>query len=85
MKFSKGEKVLAKDGYGDEYSGVVLDKKHGKYWIKFDGWDSTFNEWVSFSKIRSLQNYSKDKKLYFELQEDEMVKLRSDLRISFIP
>lgn len=37
---------------GTWYPAKILEKKDGKFHIKYDGWGDTFNEWVGKERIR---------------------------------
>lgn len=45
---------------GTWYPAKVIEKKDGKFHIKYDGYSDTFNEWVGPERIRAAKDPAKD-------------------------
>ncbi|HMQ77305.1 MAG TPA: agenet domain-containing protein [Flavobacteriales bacterium] len=46
-----GDKVQIESA-GAWYPGKVLEVKDGQYFVSYDGWSETFNEWVGPDRIK---------------------------------
>lgn len=63
IKFKANEKIFALY-LSVPYEAIILNVKKDKYYVKYIGWSSHFNEWLP--KNRILKNNSQNKKFYKE-------------------